>query len=179
MSKLKIAALAVALAAFACLFIWIGSIAGRPAVEKIEPLPAHLLPSGAVVLEEKPVAKVEPIKRGTRVTRQVSVTVKPKQAGCDPVTATVQLAQDGDHVRAVTSAEGGEVVGGVDSPVMPSLIVHEPKRWAAGLSCNVAHCQQTPGVWIERDAERVRLGVEASRRLDGKPELRARIGWSF
>ncbi len=157
----------------------IGVKTTEPKSENVAPAAAQSLPSGAVVLERKPATKpAKPKKPGTKVEREVSVTVQPDQAECEPVKLDLQLVKDGDGRRVVASSPNGQVIGGVDVPVEAAInpVSH---KWAAGLSCDPANCMQTPGVWIERDLGRMRAGIDLIRQADGQAAARARIGWSF
>ena len=85
--------------------------------------------------------------------------------------------RDGDGgQRVIASSPDGEVVGGVDVPITPALIVPEPKRWAAGIS--YAPAEKSGGVWIDRDIARVRLGAELVQQ-DGGISGRVRVGITF
>lgn len=161
--------------------VWLGRLSAPVLVaEDVRPQPAQSLPSGAVVLERAPVPKAapKPKKPGTTVEREISVTVQPDQPECAPVTVDLQLAQDGEGRRIVADSPNGRVTGGSDAPVKP-LVFAETLKWAAGVSCEPADCQRTPGIWVDRDFDRVRVGAELAMQPDGKPQPRVKIGFRW
>lgn len=156
--------------------------------------PAVTQSDGSVELARAPDAKAKPkqkIPKGMKVERieQVQVhgiglkmpggEVKP----CPPVTVDMTLVRDADGAkRVIASSPDGKIVGGVDIPVETAAPPPEPPKWAAGLSFDPIH--QTPGVWVERDLSRFRVGVDLNqtRRDFTAPlgvEARVRVGWSF
>ena len=159
--------------------IWLGRQSMPVMVpEDVSPQPAQSLPGNAVMLERKPVAKVKPIKPGTQVERAITATVQPDDPECEPVTVDLQLIQDGEGRRVVADSPNGRVIAGSDTPVKP-LVFAESLQWAAGVSCDPTDCQRTPGIWVDRDLDRVRVGAEIIRRQDGQAEIRARVGFSW
>lgn len=180
---IELTLLGLIVAALLAFGAWIGHRAGEPTVENIAPAAAQSLPSGAVELARSPAASApKPKKAGTKVLRSMRATIQPDQSGCAPITTDIELVQDGDGLRAIASAEGGRVVAGLDSPVVPlALRVEDSRRWAAGLSCSIGdQCDvRTAGIVLQRDIGRVTLGIEALRRPDGKPEARAIALWRW
>lgn len=149
-----------------------------PKPENIVPVAAESLPSGAVVLERVPKKSAKPKKPGTKVDREISVTVQPDAPASQPVTVDLQLVKEGDGRRVIASSPDGQIIAGMDVPIEQGLIpINRP--WAAGLSCDPTNCKQTPGVWLERDLGRFRVGIEATRQSDGKMNSRAKVGWVF
>lgn len=124
--------------------------------------PAVVLPSGGHVLERKPEAQVPPAvttaakESGGKLVRAGSVTVRPhgrveevmppeqsRRHDSAPVAqapvctcADVQLdwglLRFGDGQRMVFSTDDGEILDGVDIPMVPMLVPREP-RWSAML----------------------------------------------
>lgn len=168
----------------------------KPVVET--PAAAEKQSDGSIVLERtatQPTAapKME-LPKGGKLERTVSVTVQPEahfkmptpgQAAieqCPPVSVDLALVRMPDQSRrVVASSKDGDVIAGLDVPVdTPAL--DEPKPWAAGLSYDPI--KETPGVWVERDLWRVRLGLEVAqtRQQIGGPaavETRLRVGFTF
>lgn len=160
-----------------------------PAIEG--PAPAVLQADGSVVVERAPDPKARPphaLPRGAKVERVVSVTVEPSGKGitlpsgevkCPPVTVDLSLDRMPDGTRrVVASSPDGQITKALDIPV-ESIAPPAAHKWAAGLSYDPV--KGTPGVWLERDLWRVRLGVEANqtRQYVGGPtagELRLRVG---
>lgn len=175
-----------ALAAVACLAAlatWY-FMQPKPVVET--PAAAVEQPDGSVVVERKPDATAKPkqaVPKGAKVERVGSITVKPAATPDHPVTVDWSLVRLGDNSkRVVASSPDGQVIGGVDIPVETAEPPPPPKLWAAGISYNPS--QQTPGVWIERDVGRVRLGVDINqiRPVIAGPsdiEARLRLGVTF
>lgn len=97
-----------------------------------------------------------------------------------PIQIDLSLIREKDDTRRViASSPDGEIVGGIDIPVdTPST---KPRVWAAGISLDPIH--QTPGVWIERDLMRLRIGVEANqvraKSGDKNYELRIKAGMTW
>lgn len=149
-----------------------------PVTESVEPAPAQSLPGGALMLEkETPPAKPPvPIKARSRVARHIESVVKPAGKDCAPVKVTTQIVQEGDTLRTVTRAEGGEVVGGRDVVVRPlSLGASDDRKWAVGISCPASRdCTKDVGLVVQRDLGRIRVGIDAS-----KSGTRAQITWKF
>lgn len=185
-TQAKIIIGAALLAVFLGLAGWAGYVVGRPTPAALEtPAVAQSQPDGSVVLERAPEtsapAPKAKIPRGDRVERQVSVTVKPKPTA-STVTVDMSLVRESDGGRRViASSADGQVVGGLDVPVEPALVVTPARHWAAGASCNVgASCQiRQAGVWIERDLGRVRVGADVFRQPDGDLQARVRVGFTF
>ncbi len=181
----------------------IGAAAGwylsRPAVVTEPPAPELRQIDGSLVLARAATVRkarmAAAVPRGGQVEREISVTVEPTPAAgtglklpgraepCPPVSVDLSLVRMPDDTRrVVASSPDGEVVGGLDVPVDPIILPASAKRWSAGLSYDVLH--QTPGVWVERDIDRLRIGLDLNQtRLHvGGPtgtEARVRVGWAF
>lgn len=169
-----------------------GVRAGAPATESISPAAPQSQPDGSVIAGRAPDAHPGPaphaIPKGAIEERRVSVTVRPRlklpvaetsgALPADPVRVDLSLVRMDGGRRVIASSPDGDVVGALDVPIdVAALPTSRP--WAAGLSCDPARCQQTPGAWIDRDMGRVRLGAEVARRPAGDLELRARLGWTW
>lgn len=164
-----------------------------PVVETAKP--AETQADGSTVAERAPDAKAKPkhkTPKGAKVERTGSVTVTPPTppeiaactaVKCPPVTIDTSLVRlpDGSK-RVVVSSPDGQINRAIDIPVETAAPAPEPPKWAAGLSIDPVH--QTPGLWVERDIWRVRLGAEINqtRQKVGGPtgnEVRVRLGWTF
>jgi hypothetical protein len=143
---------------------------------------------GSVVLRrEATTPKTKPkavLPKGAVLNRQVEVAVQPTRTVVQddvghklpPVHVDLSLVDMPDRSRRViASSPDGTVTGGVDIPVLP---IEVPKKWAAGLSYGT---DKTPGIWVERDMGRFRLGAEVNqtRGLTRGVEARVRIGFTF
>lgn len=175
----------------------------RPAPVVEAPAPELRQADGSLVLERAATGKkslqVAAVPKGGKVEREISVTVKPRtttgdNAGggikiksvplnCPPVAVDLALVRMPDDTRrVVASSPDGEVVGGLDVPVDPIILPASAKRWSAGLSYDVLH--QTPGVWVERDIDRLRIGLDLNQtrlHVGGgtATEARVRVGWRW
>lgn len=168
---------------------------GRPAPVIETAAPAEVQSDGSTIAERAPDPKVKPkhkIPKGGKLERVGQVVVQGETppeiaactaAKCPPVTVDASLVRlpDGSK-RVVVSSPDGQVLKAVDVPVETAAPPAEPKQWAAGISIDPIH--QTPGIWVERDLSRFRLGVEINqtRRAIGAPlgaEARMRLGVSF
>ncbi|WP_159670672.1 hypothetical protein [Andreprevotia sp. IGB-42] len=171
---------------------WWGSH-GKPVVENISSAQALRQQDGSVVAERVPQQKPGPaphrLPKGSIEERRMHVVVKPSPAAakldasgaaycdCGPVAVDLSLVRVGDGRRVVASSPDGNIISALDVPIEPALIPPEPKRWAAGVSYDPA--AHTPGIWLERDLARIRLGVEVQQRRDGNAAARFRVGWVF
>lgn len=172
---------------------------GRASALVPEPAaPAVALADGSVVLAragpEAPRPKPpHPLPKGSTEERRVSVTIRPPAgtglklppqattADCPPLTVDLSLVHMPDESRRViASSPAGGIIAGMDLPMAPTPLPAPANRWAAGISLDPIH--QTPGVWLDRDWSRLRIGVEinqARRAREGPQgiEGRVRVGW--
>ncbi|MDE2440165.1 MAG: hypothetical protein KGP14_04000 [Betaproteobacteria bacterium] len=168
----------------------------RPAPVPESAAPAVAQADGSVVIERAGPSAPRPkpphqLPKGSTEERRVSVTVAPligpgiklpanaTTADCPPLEVDLSLVKMPDETRrVVASSPDGRIVGGLDIPVEPINFV-APRKWSAGLSLDPIH--QTPGVWLDRDWSRLRIGVEINqtRVFRGGPtgaEARVRVG---
>ena len=176
-----VAALALAFAGY--LF---GANTSAPKPENTAPVAAQSQPDGSLILERKPEARPTPaphkIPKGAIEERRVGIKLKPpafeSAAGCKcdpkPLDVSLSLVREGDGRRVIASSPQGQILAGLDMPIEPVLMPPEPHPWAAGLSMDQG---KRPGVWIERDFGRVRLGADAYRAEAGGLGGRLRVGW--
>lgn len=141
---------------------------------------------------------------GGRLDRAISITVQPRPVSlappaampphppgnaeaaaapaptciCEPVTVDLALVRMPDDTMRVTArARGGELLGGIDVPVV-SRAPTRVTRWAAGLTVSMDMSQRRAfGVFLDRDVGRLRLGLELSQRDGGTAT--ARVGWRW
>lgn len=159
-------------------------LARAPSVEAPTPAP-HQIPKDAVeerrisvTVKPRPASAraANPTTPGTPTALQSSPLAQAQaQADCAPVTVDLSLIRQNGGRRVVASSPDGVVVGGMDIPI-ESALLPASHPWAAGLS--VGH-DKSPGVWLERDLGRIRLGAEALRQRDGDLQARLRVGWSW
>jgi hypothetical protein len=176
----------------------------RPIVE--QPAPAEKLPDGSSLLERR---ATDPratsgmaVPKGAKVERVARVTARatPSQTAptdwlrhmglsdreladlCPPVELDLSLLRMPDQSRRLqVRAVDGEILGGHDIPVETSYTA-QPRKWAGGVSYSPP--QQAWGAWIDRDLERVRVGLEInhSRSAPGDPgtvDARIKLGWTW
>jgi hypothetical protein len=108
---------------------------------------------------------------GGKRERSVHVDVKPTAPDCPlcSVDLTLVRMNDGSR-RVVASSTTGEVVTGIDIPLLPA----DPNlKWAAGVSYG-----QGWGGWLDRDIGRLRVGIELND-TDGGMEARGKAGFRF
>lgn len=174
-----------------------------PPPENIAPAPAQSQADGSVILARDPAASASApahvIPKGAVVERQIKVTVQPKPrtllagkpglkltapgAGqsspdtseCGPVNVDLSLIRLDGGRRVIASSPDGTVIGGLDVPI-ESALLPTSHPWAAGVSVGQ---DKSPGVWIEHDMGRLRVGAEALRQTSGTLQARVRIGWSW
>lgn len=126
-------------------------------------------PESAVPAASRPIASATP--RGAKVERRARIVVRPKTLGSDVRTDIAVVRNTDGTRRIVASSPDGNVVGGIDIP-MERFKMPPDRRWAAGLSLDTE--RNRPGIWVERDIGRVRLGVELMR-----SEVRLKAGITF
>jgi len=133
--------------------------------------------------EATPTKPPHKIPVGATEERRVSIRLKPpvftgaNGCQCDPAPLDVNLSlvrQDGGR-RVIASSPEGRVISALDVPI-ESALTPDAHPWAAGLS--VGH-DKSPGVWVERDLGRFRVGAEAIREQSGGLQGRLRLGWSW
>ena len=191
-----LALLAVALAAY--LF---GVRTSRPVRESITPAPAQSLPDGALLLARVPAASAPQVPRallqdvqrlGGTLERTIHATLRPRVASsasapsstasaphaadCPPVSMDLALLRTQEGRRVLAASPDGEVLGGMDVPLVATALPAE-HPWAAGLSMG---SDGSPGIFLERDLGRLRVGAEAIRQApDHQIGARVRLGWSW
>ncbi len=178
-------AIGIALMFAAYLF---GVKTSAPKPEVIAAAPQVAQSDGSIVIERKPEAKpAKPphkIPKGATEDRRVNLKLKPdsfvSEDGCKcdpaPVSVNLSLVRDDQGRRVVASSTGGQIVGALDVPIEPALMPPDQHPWAAGLS--YGH-DKSPGLWIERDLGRIRVGAEVIRQRDQTFQGRVRVGWSW
>jgi hypothetical protein len=181
----------IGLAALVGIGIMIGERTGRPVPELITAAPSVQQADGSIIAERRPdpapPTAPHKIPKGAKEERRVSITVQPRpvpptvtESGpvcdCPPVRVDLSLVQQDGGRRVIASSPDGEIVGAIDVPIEPALVMPEPRRWAAGLSYDLQ--AKAPGVWIERDLARVRVGVDLIARKSGVAAT-VRVGWVF
>ncbi|WP_018606785.1 hypothetical protein [Uliginosibacterium gangwonense] len=184
-----------------CLFVYVVFKTSAPQPENTAPAAAQSQADGSLILARTPPPTSDAlppaphvIPKGAVEERRISVTVKPHplpakittppvdqssaqpaQADCAPVTVDLSLIRQNGGRRVIASSPDGIVIGGLDIPI-ESALLPASHPWAAGLS--VGH-DKSPGVWLERDLGRIRLGAEALREQSGTLQARLRVGWSW
>lgn len=149
----------------------------------------------SLVLHRQPdptAAPVHALPPGGKVERLVKVTVQPKppsaavpataqapvtEAECPPVAVDLSLVRMPDEtLRVVASADGGDVVGGIDVPVAAPAPPAKPLVWAAGLSLT---SDREGGVWVDRDLGPWRIGLDLDRSRHEGMKAQLRLGFRF
>lgn len=124
----------------------------------------------SVILEKKPQPDAKPehqIPKGSKVLRLAKVTVKPKvdhipesgkMVDCPPVDLDLTLVTKDDQTSLIASSKNGDIVGGVDIPLINTKPAPEPLKWsiAATYYSNRAYSAR-----VERDFGPTRVSVEA------------------
>lgn len=150
---------------------------------------------GSQVLERKPDAEAKAAHQmpaGATLERIVRVKVQPKPAGlpeqhslagpgvkpdCPPVDVDLSLVKmPDDSRRVVASSPDGDVVGGVDIPVVPSLSPVPSQLWAAGISYS---SDRNAGAWIDRNMGPFRIGLDIQQASGSGIEAQLRLGIRF
>jgi hypothetical protein len=188
-SELKHLAIGLVLAA-------VGAVGGvalehwvrAPKLEDVSPAPAAVQKDGSVVAERAaPAPTSRPphlLPKGAKEVRRVQVVVQPREMAptpdgrCDPKPVEVDMSLvrvDGGQ-RVVASTPDGTVVKALDLPIEATSVPAAPHRWAAGLSYGT---DRSPGLWLERDLGRLRVGAEVVRQPAGGAQARVRVGLSW
>ena len=170
--------------------------------------PAVTQSDGSLVVERAADANAKPVHKvpkGATVERVVQIDVRPRRpatvkdsltpdgpepaalghgvvlpsaaAPCPPVRLDLSLVREPDGARrVVASSPDGDILRALDIPVETAALPPAPHRWAAGASWEPR--MQTPGLWIERDLGRVRLGLDINQtrpRIGGPTDIEARM----
>jgi hypothetical protein len=198
---LAVVGLAVVLGAY--LF---GVHTARPLTENIAPAVAQSLPGGALMLARVAAASApadllrEPMLQqsvlqhalpaASRVERAIRATVQPRAhlrvpvalqseasvEACPPVSVDLALIRTPEGRRVIAASPDGELVAGLDVPLEAAAQAAE-HPWSAGLSYG---SDGSPGLYLERDLGRLRVGAEAIRgNPDPHIQARIRLGWSW
>lgn len=128
--------------------------------------PAIQQKDGSLVLERNPTRPATPkqtLPPGARVERVVEVQVQP-DTGAKPVSVDLTLVKMPDNTeRVVASSPDGKVIGGVDVPA-PTQAAPRTLKWAAGgVWGTTAWGDEAKGIFVDRDFEVLRTGVEVTR----------------
>lgn len=156
----------------------------RPSLQITEtPAAAARQSDGSLLLERKPDAKAKPMHampNGGKAERKVSVDVQPARADCPICTVDLTLVRMPDDTRrVVASSPTGEVLGGLDVPIVP-LKIAKDYPWAIGGSRGTG--SEAWGLWVDRDIARIRIGGEVNKTgvsVDGDDRYEARIKLGF
>lgn len=131
----------------------------------------------SITVQPRPVSSAPPEPTPPRPPGNVQAEAAPAPpCSCEDVTVDLGLIRMPDGTRRVTArARGGELLGGVDVPVI-SRAPARVARWAAGLTVSVDMSQRRAlGAFVDRDLGPLRLGFEVSQRDGGTATLRAGI----
>lgn len=165
----------------ACVCVWYEL---RPTKTET-PAAAERQPDGSLVLERKPDANAKPahaMPKGGKAERAVRVDVQPARADCPICTVDLTLVRTPDDSRrVVASSPTGDVLGGLDVPIVP-LKIAKDHPWAAGGSHGTG--TDSWGLWLDRDIARIRVGAElnktgVSENGDDRYEARIKLGFKF
>lgn len=185
--RVKLVVAAVALVAVGVGAYLFGVHTSAPKPEVIAAAPQVRQSDQSVIAERKqeatPTKPPHKIPTGAIEERRVNIKLKPpaftspEGCQCDPAPLDVNLSlvrEDGGR-RVIARSPEGRVISALDVPIKPALI-SETHPWAAGLSVGN---DKSPGVWIERDLGRFRVGAEAVRERDGGLLGRVKLGWMW
>ena len=176
-SDLKLAACVALVVLAICVSAFGGFMAGRASMdcgepENIEPAPEVRQADDSLILPREPASEPAPpphtIPAGHVEERRISVQVQPDVSSrqlqvdnsceCKPVRVDLSLVRDtAGGRRVITSTPNGQILGGMDVPIVQTMLV-TPTKWSAGISYDPF--DGTPGAWIERDYGRIRVGAE-------------------
>lgn len=165
--------------------VWVTWCSLRPQLVVEASAPAEVQADGSLVAERAPGAlrPAQQLPAGAQPARVASIRVQPKPlpgspAGCDceqVVVDTTLVREAGGGQRLVVSAQGGQLLDAVDSPLLPEVVVR-PLPWAAGVTYGTGG---RAGVFVDRDAGPFRVGAEVDQ-ADGEAwQVRVRVGWRF
>ncbi|MDM4772752.1 hypothetical protein [Solimonas sp. SE-A11] len=175
--------LALLLGLLAGVFIgWHLHPAPRVVVEDLRPVAAQRQSDGSLIAARSaaPATPLEPphaLPRGSREERRIAVTVQPRREDCPPISLDLSLLQLDGGRRVLASSPDGEVIQALDLPLEATLVPPPKRGWAAGASLDQYAGQ--PGLWLERDLGRFRVGADLVMDEGGALQGRARLGWTF
>jgi hypothetical protein len=156
--------------------------------EDVSPAPAVRQDDGSLIAERRhdpdPPPAPHQIPAGSTEERRIVATIRP--AHPDPVTGrcpelklTTSLIRDGRGRRAVLGALNGDIISGLDTPIVPGTVAAEPK-WALGPSYGLI--DGSWGLRVDYDwTPRIRLSLDAyldrDRFGEAKPAARVSAMW--
>jgi hypothetical protein len=127
--------------------------------------PEHRQSDGSIVLERAPNANAKPkndVPAGGMAERSIRVDVQPQRVDCPICTVDLTLVRMPDDTRrVVASSPTGDVIGGLDVPILPIVLDH-PKVWAAGALYNGRW-----GALVTRDISWLSVGAAITTEKDG------------
>ena len=153
-----------------------------PVAEDLRPAVARRQPDGSLIatraaVPAPPSKPPHALPRGSREERRIAVTVQPRREDCPPVSLDLSLLQIDGGRRVLASSPDGEVIQALDLPLGAAFVNPPPRAWAAGASLDAG--REQPGLWLERDLGRFRVGVDLVLDEGGALQGRARLGWTF
>ncbi|AXQ30471.1 hypothetical protein D0B54_18095 [Solimonas sp. K1W22B-7] len=148
--------------------------------EDTRPAPARRQPDGSLLARRaSPPASPPPhvLPPGSRERRRIAVTAQPTRPDCPPLTLDLSLVEMDGGQRIVASSPDGTVLDALDMPIVPTDLPAPRRNWAAGASVDLQ--RQHPGLWLDRDLGRFRVGIDLVMEEDGALQGRARLGFRF
>jgi hypothetical protein len=165
-----------------------GSCAEGPVAQPVRPAPEVRQADGSLVLERAPAApeaverELPALPKEHVATRVVRVALQPKQAGCEPVEATLVVAKAPDgSSRVVVDSPNARILAGKDVPLAADLTPAVARRLAVGIAARFTgrDGQAAVGPFVDYDVGRLRLGAAVLLDPLGRVELLAKAGWTF
>lgn len=103
-----------------------------------------------------------------KLTRTATITLKPKPkadapagCSCEDIKVDVGVVDEGNGNRVVAHAEGAEITGGTDNPLIPYTMAKETK-WEVGLVVPVENYQGTGG-YVSRKIGPFSVGLQVAK----------------
>ncbi len=159
---------------------WLAHDGPVTAPEDTRPAPARRQPDGSLLARRAAPPSSPPphaLPRGSRERRRIAVTAQPAREDSPPLTLDLSLVEMDGGQRIVASSPHGEVLAALDMPIVPADLPAPPRGWAAGASVDLQ--RQHPGLWLDRDLGRFRVGVDLVMEEHGALQGRARLGFRF
>ena len=164
---------------------WLGwNLHPEPPLQREDTRPAVAVrqPDGSLVAQRAPPpphipAPPHQLQRGSREQRRITVTVQPKEEACPPLRPDLSLVEQQGSRRVIASSPDGHVMDALDLPLTPDLVSTPRRLWAAGASLDLDRSR--PGLWLDRDLGRFRLGAELVLEENGALQARGKLGFTF
>lgn len=129
------------------------------------------------VAASKPSAAPHALPKGSREQRRIAVTVQPRREDCPPLRLDLSVVEQDSGRRVIASSPDGTVLDALDLPLLADYVSTPRRRWSTGASLDLDRTR--PGLWLDHDLGRFRIGAELMLEENGALQARAKLGFIF